>query len=305
MAKKIMVVFDDHQLADAAIDYAAELAAYLSAEISILGILSTGDVAENTEFVDPVLWSVIRSEFEAVVNGFADRLAAKNIYAAIQIIKSPQIEELCCQSSGMGCHFIVVQVDSAHPSLHVQTILKHATVPVLLVRTNTQAHGVKNILVPLDGSQRAETPLNLAASIVKAGNGRLHLVHIVEKSNQLAFASLSKHDLAMEEQIIDRRVYEANRYLKQIAGRLGVETTNHVLVENKITLSLHHLIAQESIDMLIVCAHGHSGEARWPSGTIAENLIRYAEIPTIVVQDLPAEIAQPHIEPVRAQNGAG
>ena len=305
MSKKIMIVFDSHQMADAAVAYAAELAHSLSAHISILGILSTGEASEKTEFVDPVLWSVIRSEFEAMVNGFADQLNKKNIHTDVKIIKSPQIDDLCCQASEMSCDLIVLQADSEHPSPHVQTILKHTTVPVLLARSTTQGHGLKNILVPLDGSQRAETSLNLAASIVRAVGGRLHLVHIVQNPNQTSFANLSSNDLAMEQQLIDRRVQEARRYLKQISKRLGVETAMHVLVENKVTHTLHRIIAQQSIDLLIVCAHGHSGEAKWPSGTIAENLIRYAEVPTIVIQDLPAQIERRRLEPARAQNGVG
>lgn len=300
-AKKIMVVIDNQQKADDVIHYVAKLATRLSAPIHLLGIMSTTGTGE---FVDPVMWNVARSEFEAIMNAFVKQLQDMQLDAEVKIIKSPQIEDLCCQKTGLECQMIVVQINQENLAPRVQQILKHTTVPILLLRSNTDVQNIKNILVPLDGSQRAESCLNLAATLAQANDGHLHLVHVIQKIEITSHAPFSTDDIALEQQRIERSMYEAERYLDQISARVGVETTNHVLVEKTLTRSIHHLIGQQAIDLLILSAHGHSGEAKWPAGSIAENLIRYAEIPTLVVQDLPAAINQVGLNIARIPNGA-
>ena len=55
---------------------------------------------------------------------------------------------------------------------------------------------------------------------------------------------------------------------------------------------------------MILSAHGYTCEPQWPFGMVAENLVRYSKIPTIVVQDLPALLGKSSPEPIRIPNGA-
>jgi hypothetical protein len=54
---------------------------------------------------------------------------------------------------------------------------------------------------------------------------------------------------------------------------------------------MHNIIDREQIDLVLLSAHGHSGESRWPYGKIALNFIIYGTTPLKIMQDLsPDEI---------------
>jgi hypothetical protein len=50
---------------------------------------------------------------------------------------------------------------------------------------------------------------------------------------------------------------------------------------------LHHFVAQEQIDLVLLCAHGFSGQPQWPFGSLAHSFINYGETPLLIVQDMP------------------
>ena len=52
------------------------------------------------------------------------------------------------------------------------------------------------------------------------------------------------------------------------------------------TAALHNIIDRENIDLVLLSAHGYSGENRWPYGKIALNFIAYGTTPLIIIQDL-------------------
>src|SRR5690606_31309523 len=59
-----------------------------------------------------------------------------------------------------------------------------------------------------------------------------------------------------------------------------------ILVSNDAALSLHELVEQRQVDLVILSAHGYSGKSRWPYGSITTSFIEYGTTPLLVVQDM-------------------
>jgi hypothetical protein len=59
------------------------------------------------------------------------------------------------------------------------------------------------------------------------------------------------------------------------------------------------MIEETHADLVMIAAHGHSGERRWPYGSIATSLIAYGSTPIMIMQDL-SENEIPHIQAERA-----
>lgn len=304
MSKTIIVAFDNWQSAEVAVNHAAALAGHLSARVILLGIMSIAGSESGDEFVDPVLWSVTRSEFEARLNQYVQHFQAKNIETAVEIIKTPWLESLFGYADNVGCDLLVVPISDDNLSPVIQSILKHSHIPVLLARSTVSEPTFKNILAPLDGSQRAESSLNLATAIAQATGAQLHLAQVVQKPDMPRRTSTTTEDMEIAEQLIQRNAIEAKRYLHQVGSRLTSNAKSHVVIGNTVTTALHNLIQQYEIDLVVLSAHGYSGEPQWSFGTIAENIIRYARVPTIVVQDLPVMTASQPVEGLRTPNGA-
>ena len=50
---------------------------------------------------------------------------------------------------------------------------------------------------------------------------------------------------------------------------------------------LHRFVAEEQIDLVLLSAHGFSGQAQWPFGSLTQSFIEYGETPLLIVQDMP------------------
>jgi nucleotide-binding universal stress UspA family protein len=93
----------------------------------------------------------------------------------------------------------------------------------------------------------------------------------------------------MMERLVDRNRAEAYAYLSELQARVGVHVENRLQVEDSAVSTLHRLVEEEGADLVILSAHGYSGEARWPYGSVVVSFISYGTTPLIIIQDLPPE----------------
>jgi nucleotide-binding universal stress UspA family protein len=144
------------------------------------------------------------------------------------------------------------------------------------------------ILIPLDGSLRAESVLPLAIRLAHYHQAELLLAHIVARPDMVNRHAPTAEDNALIEQITGRNLSAATGYLEQLHGRLPPNTQTRLLVSDNVIASLHDLIEQEKVDLLILSAHGHSGGSQRPFGNVATNFITYGLVPLLIVQDMPS-----------------
>ncbi len=91
-------------------------------------------------------------------------------------------------------------------------------------------------------------------------------------------------------QVIDRNQEEGSKYLEQTQAHLPANTQTRLLVSDNVAAALQSVSEQEQIDLLVLSAHGYSGEARWPYGSITNRFITNGTTPLLIVQDLRQEI---------------
>ena len=143
----------------------------------------------------------------------------------------------------------------------------------------------QRILVPLDGSFRAEQALPVAARIARATGGSLFLVQVVhppiDYSGGLAPVPL------MSEQVIESEMAGAAEYLKAVAASLmlaGIETRTEV----SWGIPAQCLIAaaeDQGIDLVVLCSHGRTGFTRWALGSVAHTLVHQSTVPVLVLRE--------------------
>ncbi|MFC1799207.1 universal stress protein [Thermodesulfobacteriota bacterium] len=71
-----------------------------------------------------------------------------------------------------------------------------------------------------------------------------------------------------------------------VANRLkreGVELKTEVLV-GKVADRLADYAEKNHIDMILIATHGRSGISRWVRGSIAERVLRFANVPVLMVR---------------------
>jgi nucleotide-binding universal stress UspA family protein len=99
-------------------------------------------------------------------------------------------------------------------------------------------------------------------------------------------------DVDLSNLVVARNREEAGRYLEQVKSRSYLEGTavqTHLITSDNAAVELHRVAEQEQIDLVVLSAHGYSGNHQWPYGSMVNNFIMYGKAPLLIVQDLPAK----------------
>jgi nucleotide-binding universal stress UspA family protein len=188
----------------------------------------------------------------------------------------------------------------------VQKIVNRAFKSLLLVRAfnpdcnSSTDVSYRRILVPLDGSIRAEYVLPFATKLAKAHGAELLLVHAVAQPPMVQQQAMTAEDSELIERFISRNTAEAARYLERLQARLAPQAEIKVLVGPSQADTLLDFAANTNVDLVILSAHGQSGENTRPYGSVVTSFISYGASPLLVIQDLP----QDRIRPTQAEVAA-
>lgn len=144
----------------------------------------------------------------------------------------------------------------------------------------------KRILLPLDGSQTSEAALDEAIRQARAFSLPVHAVRVVDTHMlEQVGGSASAFNYSMLGELFEQESADAKSYLEEIAGRLTSEglTVTHEVLVGSIARSI--LDEAEDGDLIVMGSHGRSGIKRWVLGSIAEEVLRHADVPVLMVKD--------------------
>jgi len=160
----------------------------------------------------------------------------------------------------------------------------------------------KKILVPLDGSTRAEQAIPVAARLARFSGGTVVLLRVVSPHAEFLPYPVEP---GLIEALIDANLEEARNYLDCISrasSLVEAHTETAVFFGEIATVILSEVEAQH-IDLIVMCSHGYTGMKRWVLGSIAEKVVHYAPVPVLLLREGgPALVGTPpHAEgPLRA-----
>jgi nucleotide-binding universal stress UspA family protein len=165
------------------------------------------------------------------------------------------------------------------------------------VSTDVTELRYRRLLLPLDGSQRAECVLPVASTLARSHEARILLAHVVRRPDMPRRVPPPRGDIELVARIVQRNQAEAIQYLDQVKSQLPGDVQTRVFVSDHVAATLHKLVDQEEIDLVLSSAHGYSALTLWPYGSVVSSFITYGTAPLLIVQDLP----QDKIEPTRAE----
>jgi nucleotide-binding universal stress UspA family protein len=141
-----------------------------------------------------------------------------------------------------------------------------------------------SILLPLDGSQLAETGLPAAVSLAEKLKTPVTLLHVIEQNAPEAVHN-ERHLTRPE---------EAEAYLQDLVKQFfpaGVKANWHVhSVEVKdVTASIVEHTGEFEPDLIIMCAHGRSGIRDMLFGRIAHQVVAKGSTPLLLLQPMTSQ----------------
>ena len=172
-----------------------------------------------------------------------------------------------------------------------EKVLRAAANPLLLVRATEEAKSegaavLKSIVVPLDGSELAESIIPTAAEKAK----ELGLEVILFRAHHLptsAYASDEMYSAVDYDELIAGVRDEATQYLEKKAAevkKLGVEKVSVVAKEGFAADEIIALARKNPDSLIAMCSHGRTGVKRWMLGSVTETVVRHSGDPVLVMR---------------------
>lgn len=145
----------------------------------------------------------------------------------------------------------------------------------------------QHILVPLDGSARAERALPVAARLARVSRGKIILLRVVTTRTDFLPSAGVVQPVQFVQTITDTDLAEAEQYLANltVAGDLvGIPTETVILTGNAASVILS-VISSYRTDMIVLCSHGYTGLKRWMVGSVAAKVVHHASIPVLLLHE--------------------
>lgn len=159
------------------------------------------------------------------------------------------------------------------------------------------------ILVPLDGSTRAERAIPFAARLAQASGGSLIFARVIQKSSGFWASVAERTTLAQQVLVMD--IAEAERYLAGVAASPELEgiPTKRVVQPGPVVPTILEVANASQADLIVLCSHGYTGVKRRIMGSAAEQITREATVPVLVLREdgpVPGEAPRDASRPLRA-----
>jgi len=144
----------------------------------------------------------------------------------------------------------------------------------------------KRILVPIDGSPTSNRGLREAIGFAKAQKARLQLVHVVDVHNAMLAGLASGETVADLATALEQR---GNRLLESAAAtaRKSGVASETVLLESLTGPAAEPIVRQARkwrADLIVIGTHGRRGLKRLVMGSDAEQVVRNAPVPVLLVR---------------------
>jgi len=142
----------------------------------------------------------------------------------------------------------------------------------------------KKILVPLDGSKRAEGILPHVEQLAQKYQSTVILMQVIELMPIVAPAG--QPDMTFYQIEFDRRRQIVEDYLREIQSNLnekGIET-KYAIIEGAVVASVIEISRQEDVDLIAMASHGRSGLAQVFYGSVAAGLLQRVDRPLLLIR---------------------
>ena len=144
----------------------------------------------------------------------------------------------------------------------------------------------QKILIPLDGSQLAEQAIPVALEVAKKFESEIVLARIVVPPYPITHVSGPPYGdmlVGLRDIVQD----EAQGYVQDqeaILQRQGFRVTTEVVEGEPIAEQILKVAKSQQVNLIVMGTHGRGGLGRWVYGSVAERVLRHADVPVLLTR---------------------
>jgi nucleotide-binding universal stress UspA family protein len=300
MYKKILIPLDGSETTENVLPYARALAKRLGIPVELLAVVDFTEMARSVSAADGLFLDRLAND-EARRSGvyLAGISQSFSGIAARCLVKQGRAADIIVEIAAAEKDTLIMMATHGRSGLNrfflgsvTEKVLRATSSPLLVVRAKEGTVAVgevvfKSLVVPLDGSELAESVLPSVVALAK----QLDLEIILLRAYAIPYGAYTVgegfYDPVNLEAFMARLRQETIDYLERKTAELkrrGIEKVSYIAREG---LSADEIIkfAGATPDSLIaMCSHGRSGVKRWVLGSVTETVVRHAGDPVLVLR---------------------
>jgi nucleotide-binding universal stress UspA family protein len=296
MYEKILVSLDGSLLSESILPYAGFLAAKLNVPVELLHVIDVDMLKPSRPGAEARQREILSAEREK--SGAYLKKIAQSLGASVKaswLIESGKPADVIVDKAAGSKRTLIAMTTHGRSGVNrwllgsvADKVLHAAANPLLLIRAKETAVKVataplKRILVPLDGSELAETVIPDAADLAQKIGLEIVLMRIFGFPTPVFAEDYGPY---VEELWADLET-EARNYLDEKARQLLAQGLTQVSTIAEAGFAEEKIIdlARQRADCLIaMCTHGRSGMNRWVMGSVTDRVVRHSGDPVLIVR---------------------
>ncbi|MCB9008228.1 MAG: universal stress protein [Ardenticatenaceae bacterium] len=144
-----------------------------------------------------------------------------------------------------------------------------------------------HLLVPLDGSHLAEAALPPSLELASKFNSEITLVWVIQPPHLIMTAANGSVYAQLLTEMRNQSEKDAESYLRGHQGSLrqqGLVVHTRIVEGENIADALLQVAANINADAIVMSTHGRGGISRWVFGSVADKVLRYANVPVLLIR---------------------
>lgn len=244
--------------------------------------------------VDPIEWDIHRRDIENLLGRCAKDFEKQDQRISTRILEGSCLEQISAFMLARPKETVVVlgegQSLPQETGRFAQAVLASSQASILRVPsdgTRRKGNGYARILVPIDGSSRAESVLPRAVRLASSEKSELILCFVTPPPGVAEIGISDDEAIALRDKVTDRNRRIGKSYLEGITDRLsgaGVAISTQTVVGEDARRSLLQVAKEQRADLIFIASHGQSGHADVPAGDVASFILKRSGIPVLMLR---------------------
>lgn len=314
--RSVVVPLDGSPFAEHALPWALSIAKRAQATLKVVRVFSPRDYldVEMVSYYSPEIVQQGKEECAVYLRQVADRIRAVvqdvPVTTTLLDLDGSVSETLAEHASAEGADLVVMTTHGRGGFTRLllgsvaDDLVRATPMPLLLVRPHEAEPKLdafpemKDVVVGVDGTKLSERMLESAAGFASVTGSNLTLARVVSPvevsecgETDPGIEQEVKHLIEQTNECQKRLVERAEIYLEGLAKPLrerGLEVQTRVVVEADPHAALLKLSHASGSGLIALETHGRSGISRWVLGSVADKVIREADVPVLVHRPLVA-----------------
>lgn len=222
------------------------------------------------------------------------------------------VEALCEYAREMQVDLVVLSTHGRGPLARfwlgsvADELVRTLTVPVLAFRPHEEplpkSARVRHVLIPLDGSELAESILESAISLGAGAETQFTLLRVLAPSSaacagvpELGGVLLDRELLRRLEELEENDRREAESYLHAVETRMSarsLDVDTRLVTGEQVALTILAQARDMNADVIALASHGRGGLTRFLLGSVADKVLRGSSLPVLLCRPMPI-VAEP------------